>query len=357
MYASSFPMNKSFSAWMMWDADTRGLLTSATCHVLLRTNDLLPVIHGVPSSWSFEPFAILGPRRFLSGYFWEPAPRHHVLRRPRVGYLGDFLPRPLSSASVSWDQVIQSSRRLLILVIFGKVVKCFGSSRFLHLVILVPSGPAPLSLVIRCLHTREFFCLLSFVKAVGPLVWTVHSPICPCSPQSQKYRVSLLHLPLPLPLFPVLPLPLSPYQSGLLPLEPFLPPFFPPPPLLATRQFISSFFHDATPLIRLVLSCRFPLPALYTFQAMAHTSSCDMSLLMSESSCVDFVSYPLTFPKPIISLMIISSFSTISSNFLGPVTWLHLSDLQNCGPCRTLRHMASATASPQSSSTHLSFSA
>ena len=38
MHASSFPMNKSFPAWMMCDADTRGLLTSATCHVLLHTN-------------------------------------------------------------------------------------------------------------------------------------------------------------------------------------------------------------------------------------------------------------------------------------------------------------------------------
>ena len=38
MYASSFSMNRSFPAWMMWDGDTRGLLTSATCHVLLRTN-------------------------------------------------------------------------------------------------------------------------------------------------------------------------------------------------------------------------------------------------------------------------------------------------------------------------------
>ena len=31
-----FPMNTLFPAWMMCDADTRGLLTSATCHVLLR---------------------------------------------------------------------------------------------------------------------------------------------------------------------------------------------------------------------------------------------------------------------------------------------------------------------------------
>ena len=37
-YATFFPMNNSLPAWMMWDADTNGLLTSATCHVLLRTN-------------------------------------------------------------------------------------------------------------------------------------------------------------------------------------------------------------------------------------------------------------------------------------------------------------------------------
>ena len=38
MHASSFPMDKPFSAWMTWDADTGGLLTSATCHVFLRMN-------------------------------------------------------------------------------------------------------------------------------------------------------------------------------------------------------------------------------------------------------------------------------------------------------------------------------
>ena len=35
IYASSCPMNRLFLALMMWDADTKSLLTSATCHVLL----------------------------------------------------------------------------------------------------------------------------------------------------------------------------------------------------------------------------------------------------------------------------------------------------------------------------------
>ena len=41
-----------------------------------------------------------------------------------------------------------------------------------------------------------------------------------------------------------------------------------------------------------------PLPALYPFQAMAHTSSYDMSLLVSEAFCVVFVSCVPTFPVP-----------------------------------------------------------
>ena len=60
---------------------------------------------------------------------------------------------------------------------------------------------------------------------------------------------------------------------------------------------------------------------------MAHTSSYDMSLLESESFCVIFVSFVPTFPSSIgtgpssaiISFTMISSFSIISSKFLGPV--------------------------------------
>ena len=72
-------------------------------------HDLLPVILNVLSSRSFEPFSILGPLRFFGGYFGEHAPWHHVLCRSRVNYNGDFLPRPLSSSSDLWDQVIESS--------------------------------------------------------------------------------------------------------------------------------------------------------------------------------------------------------------------------------------------------------
>ena len=62
-------------------------------------------------------------------------------------YNGASLPRPLSCSSVSWDQMSQSSRHLLVLVIFSKgsdmlvlgplVFPPYGDS--------VPSGPAPLS--------------------------------------------------------------------------------------------------------------------------------------------------------------------------------------------------------------------
>ena len=81
-------------------------------------HDLLPIILDVLSAWSFEPFSI-----------WEHAPRHHVLRS-RVDDNGDFSPRPRSSSIVSWDQMIQSSRHLVILVILHKVVKCWSWVRF-----------------------------------------------------------------------------------------------------------------------------------------------------------------------------------------------------------------------------------
>ena len=94
----------------------------------------------------------------------------------------------------------------------------------------------------------------------------------------------------------------------------------------ATRPFINSFFHDATSLIRLVLSCR--LPCRHCTQAMrSHTRrrvTCRCSC--PDQLCVVFVSCVPTFPKSIgtgpssaiISLMMIFSFSVISSQFLGP---------------------------------------
>ena len=99
-------------------------------------------------SWSFEPFSVLGPLCSFSGYFWEHAPRLHVLRCPRVDCNSDFLPR--SSSSVSRDKMIQSSRHLLVPVIFSKVVKCWS---WVHSLSpsgdSVLSGPPPLSLVIK----------------------------------------------------------------------------------------------------------------------------------------------------------------------------------------------------------------
>ena len=61
------------------------------------------------------------------------------------------------------------------------------------------------------------------------------------------------------------------------------------------------------------------------FQAIAHTSSCDVSLLLSESLCVVFASYAPTLPwstgvgasSDTFSLMI-SNFYRISSKFLVP---------------------------------------
>ena len=96
MCASYFPMNKSFPAWMMCDADRRGLLTSATCHVLLRTNP-----SGVLTDLSLcqsgllplEPFLppFLPPSSLLPlGRSSAPFPRCHV---PEP--FGPFLPAPL----------------------------------------------------------------------------------------------------------------------------------------------------------------------------------------------------------------------------------------------------------------------
>ena len=118
---------------------------------------------------------------------------------------------------------------------------------------------------------------------------------------------------------------LSPWQSGLLPLEPFSPPFFPSSPLpLVHSSAPSPRCHVPDPFGPFLSA---PLPALYPFQAIAHTSSYDMSLLVCESLCVIFASCVPTFPRPcgavplsaIISLMLVSSFSMISSNLLGPV--------------------------------------
>ena len=84
--------------------------------------------------------------------------------------------------------------------------------------------------------------------------------------------------------------------------------------------------HDAVFLIHSVFFLHAPLPALYPFQAMAHTSSYDMSLLVSESFCVIFVPFVPTLSRSvgtgpssaIISFTMISSFSIISSIFSVP---------------------------------------
>ena len=104
------------------------------------------------------------------------APRHHV-----VDNNGDLLPRSRSSSSVSWDQMIQSSRHLLILIlILNKAVKCWSwVHSFSPSGDSVPSGPAPLSHVICLFSFRLTYprraLVIFFVYAVNPHVWTVHS--------------------------------------------------------------------------------------------------------------------------------------------------------------------------------------
>ena len=102
------------------------------------------------------------------------------------------------------------------------------------------------------------------------------------------------------------------HQSGLLPLEPV----FVPPLLSSIRLFCHSpihqlLFHVPAPFGPFL---PVPLPALYPFQAIAHTLSCDTSLLASWSVCVVLASCVPTFPRSIgtgpssaiISLMMIS---------------------------------------------------
>ena len=115
-----------------------------------------------------SPPGPLNPFPFLD--FSGPVTHLLVLCRSRVNYNGGFLPRPMSASSASSEQG-------------WSCINPPSPPGY-----PVPSGPAPLSFVIRCLQTREFFCLFSFiltlsrralviffVSAVGPLVWTVHS--------------------------------------------------------------------------------------------------------------------------------------------------------------------------------------
>ena len=184
--------------------------------------------------------------------------------------------------------MIQSSTSLLILVIFGEVVKCWSWAHSLS-----PSGdpvhpgPTPLSLI-KCLHAREFSCIFTFafprrtlviflIHAVGPrysfalcnrrkieihsypcLCHCFHCLLCPthranqvCCPWNMSYLLSLFR-----------------YLFG----------------HSSTHQLL---FHDATSLIRWVLFCLpTPLPAMQDLHGIAHTSSYDMSLLVCESLCV-----------------------------------------------------------------------
>ena len=69
--------------------------------------------------------------------------------------LRQVLPRPLSSSIGSLDQVIQSSRRLLFLVIFVEVLECWHGAHSLG--DSVPLGPATLALIVRRVQAGEFF--------------------------------------------------------------------------------------------------------------------------------------------------------------------------------------------------------
>ena len=112
-------------------------------------------------------------------------------------------------------------------------------------------------------------------------VWTVHSDIALALRNNSNIGFrSCLCFCLSLSLFL---LSLSPFQSSLLPLEPSfcLLPFL--RYLFRHSSIHQLLFHDATSLIRSVPA---PLAALYPFQEIAHTSSYDMSLLVSESLCI-----------------------------------------------------------------------
>ena len=145
-----------------------------------------------------------------------------------------------------------------------------------------------------------------------------------CSPQSQ-YRVSLL------PFFtfafvPIGSIVLSPYQSSLLPS--CHPSYLVPPAHSAARL---PRYHVPAPFGPLL---PVPLPALYPFQAIAHTSSYDMSLHAFWSLCVDLAPC-VPFPRSvgsgpssaIISLMMISNLFHILVEFPRPRQELSLAVL------------------------------
>ena len=92
----------------------------------------------------------------------------------------------------------------------------------------------------------------------------------------------------------------------------------------ATRLLISSFYHVPAPTGPFLHA---PLPALYPFHAIAHTSSYNQSLPASESLCVVFVSCVTTFPTSVAWSVFghhfideMPSFCMISSNFFDPVS-------------------------------------
>ena len=172
----------------------------------------------------------------------------------------------------------------------------------------VPSGPAPLSFVIKCPYTREFFCLFSFgltlprralviffVYAVGPLVWTVHSdmPLLSAIAAISGFVLAFVFA------FAFVSsasfCPCHRTNQVCCPWTPFLPPFLPP-------SSLPSLVHSSAPYPRChapdpVLFLRAPLPALNPFQAIAHTSSYDVSLLVSESLYVILASCVPTYPR------------------------------------------------------------
>ena len=172
----------------------------------------------------------------------------------------------------------------------------------------VPSGPAPLSFVIRCPNTREFFCLFSFgvtlprralviffVNAVGPFVCTVHSEMPLLSAIVAISGFALAFVFCLRLCFQCLLCPCHRTNQVCCPWTPFLPPFLPPSPL-------PSLVHSSAPYPRChapdpVLFLRAPLPALNPFQAIAHKPSYDMSLLVSKSLCVILASCVPTYPR------------------------------------------------------------
>ena len=291
--------------------------------------DLLSIVLDVLSSCNFEPLPILGTSRFLCGYFGKHALRHYVLRCSRVATV-TFFQVHCAHCAFPWTKWFSppdgcssssSSARCSGMLAFDPSLSPPGDSLHQsdHQVRPNLQGFSDFSPSNSLSHDKPWSSSSSMLLVQLDGQFT---PMCLCSPQSWQHRVSLK--PLPLTLFPLDSLSLSPYQSYLLPMRPFLPPFFPPSSLLplGLSSAHSPRYHIPPPFGPFLPA---PLPALYPCHAIVHTSSFDVSLLGSWSHCVVLASSVPTCtrstgtgPSSAIISLIISNFSILSSNFSVP---------------------------------------